>query len=428
MWTTQPLLCRLWGKETEMKKNQLTASVVAFYAAYFLNYIIKLCPSVVMPQIQAELQLSSSMVGFLSSLYFFPYALMQFFVGSLCRRFSAQRVCATGLSICAVGLLLFGWGGSVYTLACGRFLLGLGTSPFFIGLIFFLQRFFAGKEYVRVYGFSIFVSNIGSALASAPLGYLVVHMGRGSVFTLVAIFAVVLGASLLLLLRADEDKGQKAEFASIFKTVGQSMLMVFHSPLLLSGLMLWFVQSACMMSYQGLWCTKWTTVAFPDFASFAAMSGIFISIGSMLASLFCEKLRNKKQSRKKSLYLATWLSVLSVLLTSGIKLLPSIGWALSLSLLLDVFYGYAGSNIIVQGGAFVRENTKTEDNANIMGVFNGLGCFVQQLSQWLTGLSVDFFLLSTTMKLSFFWTYMILALLILALCVVLRKPLWKEQV
>lgn len=410
-----------------MKKNQVTASVVALYAAYFLNYIIKLCPSVVMPQIQAELLLSSSMTGFLSSLYFFPYALMQFFLGSLCRRFSAQRVCASGLAICSVGLLFFGWGGSVYTLAIGRFLLGLGTSPFFIGLIFFLQRFYSGSSYVKVYGYSIFISNIGSALASAPLAYLIQHMGRGTVFSAVSVFAVLVGLSLLVLLRSDEDKGQPAAFATIFKTVGQSMMMVFSSPLLFCGLLLWFVQSACLMSYQGLWCTKWTSVAFPSFASYASMSGIFISIGIMTSSLFCEKWRRRKTPRRKSLYLAVWMSFLSILLTAGTKLLPSIGIAVVLSLLTDVFYGYAGGNIIVQGGAYVRELTRTEDNANIMGVYNGLGCFVQQFSQWLTGLGVDFFLLSTTMKLSFFWTYCLLALLIVAVCLVIRGPLLKEK-
>ncbi|MBQ0072152.1 MAG: MFS transporter [Spirochaetales bacterium] len=397
-----------------MKKKHLLLTVTALYAAYFLNYVIKLCPSVVMPQLQAELGLSSSMTGLLSSLYFLPYAVMQFFVGGLCRKFSAQRVIATGLLICSLGLLCFGLGTTPLVLALGRLLLGFGSCPFFIGMVYFLQRFYSGTDYVRIYGYSIFISNVGSALATAPLKALIGRFGRGGVFMGISGVAVTLSVFLLALYLLSGDKEEKSGEESALKNALSSIRLVFSSRVLVSGLILWLIQGAHTMSYQGLWCVKWTDVAFPGFESWTALSGMFIAFGVMLSSLICEKVRfygpfvNRESSRKRTFYLGGWLAVFSVVASTFVKFLPSSSPSLVLSLLLDVLYGYAGANIVVQGGAYVRENSDAKRNADIMGVYNGLGCFSQQLSQWLTGLGVDAFLLKFSLNTSFSLTFLLM--------------------
>lgn len=409
-----------------MKKNKLqAASVVALFAAYFLGYLIRYSPSVIMPVIQQELNLSSSITGMISSLYLFSYAAQQFFLGPLCKKFTSERVCAVGLVIASAGLILFGIGKNVFLLALGRFLLGLGTGPFFISLLFTLQNNYSGSTYVRVYGYSILVSNFGSIISSTPLSILLNKFGRNAVFTVFSVLAVVL-AFVLFVLAKNSAYGQDeaSDQNSILRQLGSDAKQLFTSRLLVGALLIWFIQCMALASYQGLWCVKFTSVAYPAFTNIASLSGVFISLGVMFSSYFCEKWRLK--SRTDNIFLSGIIGVSATLIMVLAQQLPQSPVSLACSLFADFILGYANGNIIVQIGAFVRENTSKDDNANIMGVFNGIGCLVQQGSQWISGVLIDVFGIYCLQKASFSWTYLVFAAVFAVITVSSRILIKKE--
>lgn len=392
-----------------MRKNKLqAASVIALYAAYFLGYMIRYSPSVVMPVIQEELKLSSSAVGIISSLYLISYAVQQFFLGHLCKKYTSERVCAVGLIVAAAGLILFGSSRNAYSLGLGRFLLGLGTGPFFISLLFTLQNNYSGSAYVRLYGYSLLVSNFGSIISSTPLSLLLDKFGRKPVFAVLSVFAAVMAVILFILAKfepATEEPDDQG--SSVLKQLGSDARQLFTSRLLVGALLIWFIQCLDLASYQGLWCVKFTSVSFPSYSRIASLSGVFISLGVMFSSYFCEKWRLK--SRADNIILSSAIGVAATIaMVLGKQLSESIV-ALSISLFVDFLLGYANGTIIVQIGAYVRENTSKDDNANIMGVFNGIGCMVQQASQWISGLLIDIFGLICLPKASFSFTYLVFA-------------------
>lgn len=413
------------------KKNSVAVSIVGLYTAYFLCYLVKLSPSAIMPQLQVQLNLTSSQVGFISSMYFLPYALSQFFVGILCRRYTAHTVCGAGLFISLIGLLLFGYGNSVAALAIGRFFLGLGTAPFFIALVFYLQNCFEGAEYSRIYGYSIFVGNIASAIAAYPLQAVLRVCDRGTLCIAIGVISGLLGLVLVILSSHSGVSPIKEKTSGVFRQIGSDLVTIARSPLLLSGLLIWLIQCMCLMSYQGLWCVKWTAVAFPRLSDFSGLSGVFASLGVVLSGLFSERLSiyeplvNRNSSRRAIVHSAGLVSLISVILVIVTRLLPDTILAFAVAMVADVVYGYAGGNIIVQVGIFVRESVSTDSNANIMGVFNGLGCLMQQLSQWLTGVGIDFFIIKSTASGAFRDTYIVVAALIALILVVTRKTLRK---
>jgi len=94
-----------------------------------------------------------------------------------------------------------------------------------------------------------------------------------------------------------------------------------------------------------------------------------------------------------------------------------------LSMLCDMLYGYTTSAIIVQVGIIVKENTKANENASIMGVFNGVGSLTQQLGQWLTGVSMDLFCLVVALNASLSLTFTCLAVVFAVLILAARKGL-----
>jgi len=395
------------------------AALMGLYLSYFLSYFIKLSPSIIMPVLQTRYAFSSAQTGFIASMYFLPYATMQFFVGPLCRRFGAGRLIGIGLAVSAAGILVFSNGSSVAVLAAGRFLLGLGTSPIFIGMLHFMRESFESERYARYYGLGIFISNLGSITAAAPLKSLLQVVSMSDFFLVLAVSTFILGIFMFLIDRRPSSEALTIGGERLLVGIGKSFKLVFITPILLAGLCMWLVEAPSLVCYQGLWCTKWTETAFPSLERLSGLSGIAISIGTMISSLFTEGLVNAyaRRSGKVRGRILAEIGIIHVFATIllGISKISDSPALFAFSMACDVFFGFTTGSIIVQGGVLVKENTTAGMNASVMGVYNGIGCLSQQLSQWITGISVDLFILHTTLNNAFFLTFGWLAVLFLVL-------------
>ena len=403
--------------------------LMGFYLAYFLSYFIKLSPSIIMPVLQARFNFTSGQTGFISSMYFLPYATMQLFVGPLCRKFGAGPLTGAGMIIGAAGLLIFSNGTTIATLALGRFLLGLGTSPVFIGMIYYMRDCFEGDRYARYYGLGIFVSSIGSIVAAAPLKALLEVVPSETVFISIAVMTFVLGAFMIFIdrrRRVAQESGQ-----NLLASIGKDVRITFTSRMLVAGLMLWLIEAPSLVCYQGLWCTKWTATAFPAHESLSGLSGIAISIGTIIASTIGENWVNaykKKTGRTlgQTIIRICLLHILATMLLSFSKQADNI-LMFCLSMLCDVFFGFTTGSIIVQGGVYVKEHTTAKDNASVMGVYNFIGCISQQLSQWLTGVEIDLLVVTTGLNMAFCLTFSTMAIIFCFLTVISKALMRKRD-
>ena len=331
----------------------------------------------------------------------------------------------TGLAVSALGLLIFSRGTTVPVLAIGRFLLGLGTSPIFIGMLHYMRNAFESERYARYYGLGIFVSGLGSIFAAAPLKAILLIVDAGTFFVCLSSLTLCLGIMMFLIDRKPEDYSGSG---GIFREIGKDIKLVFTTPVLLAGLCMWLVQAPSLVCYQGLWCTKWTETAFPTLSRLSGWSGIAISIGSILSSLFCERLisfyaRRTGKTRGRILSEIGVVQIVATILLGISKMTPSVPM-FAFSMVCDVLFGFTTGTIIVQSGVHVKENTAAERNAAVMGVYNGIGCTSQQLSQWLTGISIDIFVVRTSMNSAFFLTFGLLAVVFVFLttgCAILIK-------
>ena len=403
--------------------------LMGFYLAYFLSYFIKLSPSIIMPVLQARFNFTSGQTGFISSMYFLPYATMQLFVGPLCRKFGAGPLTGAGMIIGAAGLLIFSNGTTIATLALGRFLLGLGTSPVFIGMIYYMRDCFDGDRYARYYGLGIFVSSIGSIVAAAPLKALLEVVPSETVFISIAVMTFVLGAFMIFIdrrRRVAQESGQ-----NLLASIGKDVRITFTSRMLVAGLMLWLIEAPSLVCYQGLWCTKWTATAFPAHESLSGLSGIAISIGTIIASTIGENWVNaykKKTGRTlgQTIIRICLLHILATMLLSFSKQADNMPM-FCCSMLCDVFFGLTTGSIIVQGGVYVKEHTTAKDNASVMGVYNFIGCISQQLSQWLTGVEIDLLVVTTGLNMAFCLTFSTMAIIFCFLTVISKALMRKRD-
>lgn len=368
-------------------KRSRPVSLVFVLMTYFLVIFIKMSPSIVMPTFQSDLSLTSSMVGLISGAYFFSYAFMQLAAGPLCKKFGATNVIGTGIAVAAMGLVIFGFGRNAYVLLSGRLLLGLGTGPIFVALLFFLQCNYDAKGYLRNYSIAVFVSNLGSAFSAAPLKIALRYVSIHALFSILAVMSVVAGAVLFIFGTKGESVVRDTE-RSFMGQISDSMREIAADSRLVGCLLVWMMVSGGILAYQGLWCTKWTASSFPGYSDLSGLSGTLVSLGIMTASLLASHIEGFCGRNGRNVIVSGWLQILALSLVVTVKTGDSKS-LLVLSFISDYVFGILMGNVCLQIPPFIARISSKEGNATIMGIFNFMASLFTQAVQYGTGILVD---------------------------------------
>jgi MFS family permease len=108
-----------------------TPALILLGLAIVINYVDRGNLSFAATNIQTELKLSSTALGFLLSAFFYSYMVMQFVIGGVVDRFGANRVLTAGLLVWSLATLATSFAGSFIALLGLRLLLGVGESVAF---------------------------------------------------------------------------------------------------------------------------------------------------------------------------------------------------------------------------------------------------------------------------------------------------------
>ena len=99
---------------------------------YFYEFVLRVSPSVMVPELMTSFGITASAVGVLSAFYLYSYAPMQLPVGVLMDRYGVKKVLSIASIICGLGALLFSAAGDLSVASLGRLLIGAGSSFAFI--------------------------------------------------------------------------------------------------------------------------------------------------------------------------------------------------------------------------------------------------------------------------------------------------------
>jgi ACS family D-galactonate transporter-like MFS transporter len=99
--------------------------------AWIANYLVRMALGALLPPIMAELRLSYTEAGFLSTAFFYAYMAMQFPAGAFGDRFGRRRSLITGMLLVALASLSTGLAGSFTALFVARLLTGISQGFLF---------------------------------------------------------------------------------------------------------------------------------------------------------------------------------------------------------------------------------------------------------------------------------------------------------
>ncbi len=190
-------------------------------ASYVMVYFHRMAPGVVASDLMQAFGTTGAALGSLAAMYYYVYTAMQIPSGVLADTLGSRVSVALGALVAGGGSVLFGLADDFSTASVGRFLVGLGVSVVFVGLMKSNTLWFSERRYGLVSGLTLLLGNLGSILAAGPLAALLTQYSWREVFVIAGGVSVLLALLTFLFVRnRPEDAGFPPARAS--RSTGQA--------------------------------------------------------------------------------------------------------------------------------------------------------------------------------------------------------------
>lgn len=370
--------------------NQVILVYSMLVAAYFFSYFFRVSSSVVLPDLATKWGMSASLVGLISSLYFYTYALMQPLSGALNDRFGSVIVVSMGMAVTGIGALMFGLAPNPFILAVGRLLTGLGLAPMLSGVLVFQSGRFPKEKYAFLSGITYTVGNFGAVISVAPLALAIATWNRGPVFIVLAVVNFMLAASLLMKRKADPiyDRKVSVKPVNVFTQLRIAFKKIGKTKQLKMMIILWAVSFGSLMSLQGLWSVSWFKTAYDISSKTASFWATLIGVGVMLGNFLGANIASEVTKRKKAISLAcSFYGLLWIALWIIIKIHLPISVVGLTAFLLGISAGISYVHLT----AGVNDLAANGNGGSLFGAMNLFTFTGVIIFQWGTGFILQFF-------------------------------------
>jgi sugar phosphate permease len=184
------------------------SSYAILIAAYMTVYFHRMAPAVVASDLMQAFQTSGAALGSLAAMYYYIYTAMQIPAGVLADTLGSRISVTLGSLVAGGGSALFGLAESFESASMGRFLVGLGVSVVFVGLMRSNTHWFSERRYGSVSGLTLLLGNVGSILAAGPLAVLLTATSWRNVFVGMGVLSLGIAVLSALFVRSrPEDAG-----------------------------------------------------------------------------------------------------------------------------------------------------------------------------------------------------------------------------
>jgi MFS family permease len=248
---------------------------------FILSMFYRVSPSVIAPQLSADLGLDPAHLGDVTAAFFYGFAACQLPLGLALDRLGIRWPMAALSLLGAAGAAWFasaqGLGGALGA----RALLGVGMSCGLMGPFALFAAWFPPRMFATIAGFHVAGGAMGQMLAATPLALMAETLGwRGSFWVFAAVN--LLQAVAVALVVRDRPDGAPAPprlAENPLKGLGRLLRMPAYWGISLAT----FFRFGCLMSLQGLWAGPYIIYGLGRSAVEAGNALLFLSVAYMIS-------------------------------------------------------------------------------------------------------------------------------------------------
>ncbi|MEE3003339.1 MAG: MFS transporter [Pseudomonadota bacterium] len=300
--------------------NSKLAWLMCFLAALFYcyEYLLRVLPSVIVPELMLSLKIGASQVGLISSFYFLTYTPLQIVVGTIMDHFGVRLPLTIATLSCAAGILLFSQPNYNSALS-GMLLIGFGSAFAFVGVLKIAADWLPNKYFALVSGLTTTLGMLGAITAETSITKVISANGISLTMHMLAGLGFFLTIFIFLLVKDKQLIKKDNYLDEIIKLAKDLLLVAKNKQIWLNGLigMLIFTPTT---TFAGLWGVPYLQMTrnIDVHQAGSIISAIFIgwAIGGPIVGL----LTNYLQKRK---IILTYGSLLAALVLIKIIYFPS---------------------------------------------------------------------------------------------------------
>jgi MFS family permease len=198
-------------------------------AYFFLEYLARVAPAVMVPELMKAFQVNALSLGSLSAFFYYAYIIMQVPVGALMDRFSPRRLLTIMAALCGVSCFLFAAADSLALAQLTRFFMGFSASFAFIGTLKIDNISFPPYRLGFLAGCTQGLGMLGAAVGSYTMALSVSHMGWRWTMVLVGGSLVILAILIAIIIRDPQNQSAGETHVSSTKDLWPGFVEVLRN-------------------------------------------------------------------------------------------------------------------------------------------------------------------------------------------------------
>jgi len=205
-----------------------------------------------------DLSLTAEALGFLSSIFFYAFALIQIPMGVAMDNFGAKRLILFLSSMGVIGAIIFALANSFPVALIGRALIGVGMACALMGPYKLISLWFPPHSFGTTSGIILSVGTLGGIVATAPLAFAVNWIGWRGAFLLIALIHLVITIWIYSAVKDSPVEYQAGDISDLqnknwVKGSMDGVLSVLRLPSFWLIALAAFVRYGTYISIAGLW-------------------------------------------------------------------------------------------------------------------------------------------------------------------------------
>ena len=191
---------------------------------YFISFFHRTSLSAIGGTLVEQLHISGAvgtLLGTLTGIYFFTYALMQLPIGFFADSIGPKRLVSFGSFVMGLATIAFAFSNNIMSAYIARFFIGLGASFNFICLLRIQTNWFEKKEFPLLTGIIVFVGNTGAMFGVGPFALIVDKIGIQVSYLGLGVISLIFGLLITLFVKDHPVKMvyKKDDNFSVFLTL-----------------------------------------------------------------------------------------------------------------------------------------------------------------------------------------------------------------
>ncbi|MFH1240927.1 MAG: MFS transporter [Pseudomonadota bacterium] len=260
-----------------------------FSSVYFLVYFHRMSPSVIAQDLLNAFQTNATALGFMSSMYFYLYALEQPLVGRFSDLIGPRRVVGFWSLAAACGCFLFGLAPTIGWASVGRALIGLGVGGVYVPALKALSQWFDTRRFATMTGMLLAIGNLGAIFATTPLAWMAGLWGWRATFLFVGGLTLLLALATFFIVqdhgpnvRAGE-KGSDEKDSKTGDSRGSARQVITSLRFwVLAGF--FFGSFGTFVTFMGLWATPFLMSLFKMDSLHASHLNMLVPVGFIIGA------------------------------------------------------------------------------------------------------------------------------------------------